>query len=114
LGPEVGALLDAQREVDHLAEERRVYSDALQQRQSIYPLWGAINEVWKAGGWVSAVRVSEGVVTLRGRASSATEVLTALSKYPQVIDAKFGAAIRQEGGLQEFVIEMRLSLAEKT
>ena len=113
LGPEVGALLDAQREVDLLAEQRRIYAGVLRDRQPIYPLWGALEAVWKTGGWISAVRVSDSVLTLRGRALSATEVLTALTKYSGFSDPTFAAAIRQEGGMQEFVIEARLSSSEQ-
>ena len=108
LGPEVGSLLNAQREVDSLAAEQRVYGEVLNSRQPVYPVWGAVSEVWKAGGWLSAVRLSEGVLTLRGRAPSATEVLSALSKNSAVSNPSFAAAVRQEGGMQEFVIELRL------
>ena len=108
LGPEVGSLLNAQREVDSLAAEQRVYGEVLNSRQPVYPVWGAVSEVWKAGGWLSAVRLSEGVLTLRGRAPSATEVLSALSNNSAVSNPSFAAAVRQEGGMQEFVIELRL------
>lgn len=108
LGPEVGTLLNAQREVDYLLEQRRAYSEVLRSREAVYPVWGAVSDVWKAGGWLSAVRLSEGVVTLRGRAPSATDVLTALSKNPLVANPSFSAAVRQEGGMQEFAIELRL------
>jgi hypothetical protein len=106
LGPEVGALLDAQRRLDELEREQSGYGKLQTSFYSVTPAWGSIAETWRAGGVVRSVKWVDGKVSLRAGAPDATVVLKTLSETDLGLrDPVFSSAVREERGLQEFAID---------
>jgi hypothetical protein len=112
LGPQVGSLLVAQRQVTTTARKVGEMDQLIAGRISTYRLWSAVATVWQNGGNVSGVDMVDGEVTIRGGAPSATDVLGALSKDEKFVDARFVAPVRQVGELQEFSIALRMTDTE--
>ncbi len=104
----VAPLLKAQKRVEVLRRERSALLQLHRERKPVLPIWGGLDAVWRAGGLVQAVNWDEKRAAIRGRAPDATAVLAALRKVPQIKGAGFSAAVRQESGNQEFVIQFEI------
>lgn len=108
LGPEVESLLEAQHEVDGLVAQRAGVERILGSRMDTYQLWRIIGIAWAQGANLNAVELKDFELTLRGSAASATDVLAALDRDPDVEDARFSAPVRGgKGGLEDFAITLR-------
>jgi len=112
LGPEVTTLIAKQRAVDLLSQEAKGLDEIIQSQVPVWPVWGLITEVWKTGGAVAGINLTDDRLVVRGSAPVATDVLSALSKLPDYEDAKFDAAVRQGGRGQEYVISLRRKMKE--
>jgi hypothetical protein len=104
----VAPILKAQKRVEVLKRERNALLQLARERKPILPVWGGLDAVWRAGGLVQAVNWDEKRAAVRGRAPDATAVLAAMRKVSQIKGAGFSAAVRQESGNQEFVIQFEI------
>ena len=112
LGPEVETLLEAQRSVDDLAVEHAGLAKVANERVDSYVLWRIVAVAWSKGAELSGVEIKDRELTLRGRATLATDVLAAIAAVAGVKNARFSAPVRSErSGLEEFSITLTL-LAE--
>ena len=110
LGPEVDSLLDAQRELDLLAERQAGLDEMLEGRAETYRLWRVVGTAWASGARLSAIELEDFELTLRGSAPAATDVLAALDQSPGVAGARFSAPVRSgKGGLEDFAITLTLA-----
>jgi hypothetical protein len=109
LGPEVGALLEAQRDVDRLAAEQQGLSKVLANRAATHQVWRVAARAWAQGAEIAALTLVDGRLTLRGTAPVATTLLEALAAEPGVSDARFAAPTREARGREQFVITLALS-----
>lgn len=109
LGPEVGTLLEAQREVDRLAAEQQGLSQVLAGRAATHQVWRIAARAWAQGAALNALQLVDGRLTLRGTAPVATAVLEAIAAEPGVSDARFAAPTREQRGREQFVITLALA-----
>lgn len=108
LGPEVAALLDAQRRVERLGLEQQALAEVLSERRPSHEVWRLVALAWQKGALLEGLSLSDGRLTLRGSAPAATEVLGALAADPGVADARFGAPVRQFQQREQFVVTLTL------
>ena len=108
LGSDVGAVIERQREIDRASIELRGMSQLANERIATYHLWAVLAELWRAGGTLTGFEISGSEVTLRGGSPSATAVLAALTRLPQVRGAKFDAPVRSDYGQENFTIILTL------
>jgi len=109
LGAEVETLLAAQRQVDRLAAQRAGLGQVWRDRADTYQMWRIAGLAWGKGAQLTAIELKDFELTLRGKASVATDVLAALDQAPGVKEAKFSAPVRSgRDGLEEFVISLTL------
>jgi hypothetical protein len=109
LGPEVGELLVAEREVDRLAAEQQGLASIVTGRAATYHVWRIAARAWAQGASISGLSLEDGRLTVRGSAPAATAVLEALAAEPGVSDARFAAPTREARGLEQFVITLTLA-----
>lgn len=109
LGAEVESLLAAQRQVDRLAAQRAGLDKVWRDRADTYEIWRIAGLAWGKGAQLTAIELKDFELTLRGKASVATDVLALIDQSPGVKDAKFSAPVRSgRDGLEEFVISLTL------
>ena len=108
LGPEVNSLIETHREVERLGTEQAGLAQVLGERQVTYPVWGILSGAWAKGASFNGLTLTDGRLTLRGSAPSATSVLEALAADKAVKEARFGAPVRQLGDREQFVITLTL------
>ena len=110
LGPQVETLLEVQRDVERLSGERHGLVSVLTDRQYTYLIWECVAAAWSKGAAITDVRLVDGLLTIRGSAPSATDVLAAIAALPGASDAKFAAPVRSgAGGGEEFSVSLKLS-----
>jgi hypothetical protein len=108
LGPEVNSLIETHREVERLGTEKARLTEVLQQRQMTYPLWRIVAGAWAKGASINGLTLTDGRLTLRGNAPSATAVLETLAADQAVKEARFGAPVMQNRDREQFVITLNL------
>lgn len=110
LGPQVETLLEVQRDIDRLGRERQGLVRVLTDRQYTYLIWECVAAAWSKGAAISDMRLIDGLLTIRGTAPSATDVLAAIAALPGASDAKFASPVRSgaDGG-EEFSVSLKLS-----
>ena len=106
LGPEVTTLLAKQRAVDVLMAERNALVEVVRNAPPAWPIWEPVAAVWKAGGAIYSVNLSDRLITIRCSAAVATDVLKALQALKQFKNVQFDSAVRQGGVGQEFVVTL--------
>ncbi len=111
LGPEVGVLLDRQREAERVAAEARILSGIFQPGVYSYRLWAPVREIWDTGASLNGIEFDNERLTFRGRSFKSTELLGRLSARADVTEAKFAAPVRQVETFEEFAISFRLKPA---
>ena len=72
-------------------------------------VWLLASKAWAKEGWAEGVNISNGEVTIRGVAPSATEVLRQVSAVRGIVGARFDAPVRDVEGKQQFVIRARMA-----
>jgi len=112
LGSDVGALIDRQREIDRAALELKGMQQLAGERVATHHLWAVLAELWRAGGVLNGFEIRGSELTVRGASPSATTVLAALAKLPQVRGAKFDAPVRSDYGQENFTIVLTLVAPE--
>lgn len=108
LGPEVAALLEAQRRVERLGLEQQALAGVLTERRPTHEVWRLVALAWQKGALLEGLSLGDGRLTLRGSAPAATEVLGALAADPAVADARFSAPVRQVLQREQFVLTLTL------
>lgn len=107
LGPEVTSLIAQQRAVDILAQEQDGLIETVKNGQPAWPIWEAVAAVWRTGGGVFALNVSDDEISIRCAAPSATEVLKVLQTLKGFENAQLDSAVRQGMMGQEFVVVLK-------
>ena len=108
LGPRVGQLLDAQRQIEALAAEQRALGALLDGRLETYELWRLAALAWQHGARLTGAQIADGKLTLRGSAPTATEVLAQLASAPGVREARFAAPVQHSLAGEDFAITLTL------
>lgn len=108
LGSEVNKLLVAERKIDTLSAEGRAMVGLLEASGRSWRVWEIPAAVWAAGGRVSAFTVADGKVMIRGEVADAAGFLADLSKLRSISSPAFSSPVRQDRGMQQFVIELKI------
>lgn len=112
LGPEVTSLIAKQRAVDVLAQERAGLIEVIKDGQPAWTVWEAVAAIWRSGGGVFALNVSDDEISIRCAAPSATEVLKVLQTLKGFENAQLDSAVRQGMMGQEFVVVLKRTASE--
>ncbi len=108
LGSDVDELLERQRQNDRLIQRLQGMHKLSMEQVETHYLWGVVAEVWRVNGGISGAQIDGDEIVLRGGAPAATEVLSAISRLPQVRDARFAAPVRSDYGQESFTISLVL------
>lgn len=109
MGSEAGLLVQKQRHIDLLTDEQKAIAKVLEERMATTGVWLLASKAWAKEGWAEGVNITNGEVTIRGVAPSATEVLRQVSAVRGIVGARFDAPVRDVEGKQQFVIRARLA-----
>lgn len=109
LGPEVTALIAKQRAVDVIAAEGVGLVEVIDGGRAAWPVWEAVATIWRAGGGVFSLNITDNEITIRCAAPSATEVLKLLQTLKGFENAQLDSAVRQGMLGQEFVVVLKRS-----
>ena len=113
LGPEVTTLIAKQRAIDVLMTERGALAEVANSSAPAWPIWEPVAAIWKAGGAVYSVNLSDRAITIRCSAAVATEVLKALQALKGFQNVRFDSAVRQGGVGQEFVVSLERASVDR-
>jgi len=94
LGGEVTKLLVAQRDADRMLSEQAGLAAVMSERRYTFRLWQVAAVAWSKGAQLKSIELRDDMLTLRGSAPVATDVLEAVGAIPGFADAKFSAPVR--------------------
>jgi hypothetical protein len=114
LGPGVNQLLDSQSRQQQLAQSYSSLSLLRKDTGSTAQVWSLVQSLVAAKVNLFALSYENKTLTIRGSAARATDVLSALLNSPYVKTAEFSAPVRNENGVEVFVIAIGLNDQEKT
>jgi hypothetical protein len=94
VGGEVEKLLVAQRDADRMLSEQAGLAAVMSERRYTFRLWQVAAVAWSKGAQLKSIELRDDMLTLRGSAPVATDVLEAVGAIPGFADAKFSAPVR--------------------
>lgn len=111
LGDSVNQLLDLQTQLQQLKTNADTLSELRQDKQAIAHIWQVLIPLLEQNTSIQLQNISsqDGSIILRGNASQATAVLTALQASSLISNARFDAPVRRSKELDAFVIAVRLT-----
>ncbi len=110
LGPEVQTLLAARSQLERFTSERKGMRAAIDASPPTYPVWQVVSLALERGAQLTGLSLTGRELTLRGNAPSATDVLEALTKDPQLSNARFTLPVqRLNGNVEEFSLSVTLT-----
>ncbi len=114
LGPGVNQLLDSQSLQQQLAQSYSSLTALRSGDGSTAQIWSLAQSLVATKVNVFALNYENKKLTIRGSATRATEVLSVVLNSPYVKTAEFSAPVRNENGVEVFVIAIGLNDQEKT
>lgn len=106
LGDGVNQLLDSQTRQQSLAESFARFTDSQKGLQRTAPVWGIVQVMLESQVNLLSFSIENEKLTLRGSAQRATDVLAMLLTLPDIRSAEFTAPVRNENGVEVFVISV--------
>ena len=110
LGDGVNQLLDSQSKQKELAESFDLFLKNKSGLSHISPVWGIVQVMLESKVSLFSFSIEDDRLTLRGSAPRATEVLATLLKIPDVASAEFTAPVRNDNGVEAFVISVSFTV----
>jgi hypothetical protein len=106
LGDGVNQLLDSQNRQKSLADSFALFSQSQKGLQRTTPVWGIVQAMLENNVNLLSFSIENEKLTLRGSAQRATDVLAMLLTISDVSSAEFTAPVRNENGVEVFVISV--------
>ncbi len=116
MGDELNALLAKQDQLAKLQSDIQALSQAQQHKMPLAPAWLLLNQLNEFGAVVLDINQRKRVLTIRGQAQRATDILTQLRQHSLVQSADFSAPVIKVQGKDEFSmrVELRAGTADAT
>ena len=108
ISPKVSELITAQRQLGELEGQVTEITRELSARQLTFDHWRLIKLMVDQGAAISYLQYVDSTLTIRGLATSATQILGIVSKAEGVHGARFSSPVRQSGEREEFAIEVSI------
>ncbi len=106
LGDGVNQLLDSQNRQKSLADSLALFVESQKGLQRTTPVWGIVQAMLEHKVNLMSFSIENEKLTLRGSAQRATDVLAMLLTISDVSSAEFTAPVRNENGIEVFVISV--------
>jgi len=103
-GSQVSEILQKKKELDRNRAEISALSEDFGQQSFVHYHWRIINKLIEEKMIVTRVTFDSPVITIRGTANKASDVLAAITKYNNVKSATFQGSVRKSRGKDSFVL----------
>lgn len=107
-GTEVNEILQQKRTLDIRQREIAALSAEFSEQIFIHNHWQVVDVLIEAGMTITKTSYKAPVITIRGTADKASDVLAAISKYEYVKRAAFQGAVRKSRGKDSFILTIEV------
>ncbi len=108
ISPKVSELIIAQRQLGELEGQVTDITQELSARRLTFDHWRLVKLMVDQGASISYLQYVDSQLTIRGLATSATQILGIVSAAEGVQGARFSSPVRQSGEREEFSIEVSI------
>lgn len=113
LGMQISEVLEQKAKLDTINHQLTVFNQDVASRALIHPDWDVLNTAIELGARLQTMGGDGLTMQLRGQAPSASAVLAAVGKLPQVKSAVFSGAVRKNRGNDDFTLDITLNRASQ-
>lgn len=104
----VTKLLSKKRKLDSNKKILTTYSSEFNNQKLIHSHWNIIEQLLESGMQISRILYKENLLTIRGSAEKASNILSIISDYPMVKSASFQGSVRKSIGKDSFVLNIEV------